>query len=111
MPSIRRRQQRLRDLTRDGLMQLRWGFDHSGQRFDRVNVSARRRHGASDCCPQDMPLVEATWHSHREALLETVDDPWKLWAYRRFELNVEPIFVDRAIPAVPPKPEALVTGH
>jgi hypothetical protein len=87
------------------MAQLRWGFDGSWQRFNRSNISARRRHGASDCRAEDMPACEAAYWAVREELLERFSDPWNCWAYRRFELGVEPLNADTgAWPTVPPKP-------
>lgn len=103
MPRIVRRLQHRRDYDDIHRFQLRWGFDASWQRFGIESVSCRRRDGASDCRDADMPAVESAWHALRDELLATVDDPRKIWAYRRFDLHIEPLGVDySAFPAVPP---------
>lgn len=107
MPTLRRRDRHRRDYGPVHRFQLRWGFDATWHRFGVVSVPCRRRYGASDCRPEDMPAVRAAWEALRDELLPTVSDPWELWAYRRFDLGVEPLGIDTsAWPAVPPKPEA-----
>ena len=85
MPIIRRKEKHRREYGEIHRQQLREGFDAEYQRFGRSGVRCRRRYGATDCDSDDMAAVESAWHVLRDELLEGVDDPTTVWAYRRFE--------------------------
>jgi hypothetical protein len=104
MPVFRRKGRHRVNWTALHWQQLQYGADAPYQRFGVPNVSTRRRMGASDFSADSMGLAKAAWDDLHEELLAEVKDPWTIWAYRRFVLDVEPLGVDTGpFPAIPPK--------